>query len=148
MAEQLGNLGYKVALWDLAPGMSTLERVILSEMQEVCTPTMLEDFSLDGIEIFSSALDKILRDYRADNLRHDRIVANGYNRSIGRHDAYLELFQGLNGYELYVFGQDQAIPEAQSEHKPVLDATRKLKPENLEELDRLARNLTGGIYGE
>lgn len=147
VAEQLAGLGYDVALWDLAPGMSILERSILAEMAEVVSPVMLEDFSLDGIEIFTGELERIRRDYRTALLQHRRIVANGFNRSIGRHRAYLEQFRRLNGFELYVFAQDQAVPEAQAEHRPILGASRKLKHENLAELERLGHDLIGETNG-
>jgi cellulose biosynthesis protein BcsQ len=143
VTEQLAGLGYDVALWDLAPGMSMLERAILAQMAEVISPVMLEDFSLDGIEIFTTELERIRRDYMAAELRHTRIVANGFNRSIGRHIAYLEQFRKLNGFQLYTFAQDQAVPEAQAEHRLILEATRKLKSENLTELERLGRDLIG-----
>jgi len=141
--EQLANLGYDVALWDLAPGMSTLERSILAQMAEVISPVMLEDFSLDGIEIFTSELERIRKDYMAAELRHRKIVANGYNRSFGRHRAYLDQFRKLNGFELYTFAQDPAVPEVQAEHRLILEGTRKLKSENLIELERLGRDLVG-----
>lgn len=143
VSEQLAGLDYEVALWDLAPGMSTLERAILAQMVEVVSPVMLEDFSLDGIEIFTTELERIRRDYMAAELRHKRIVANGYNRSIGRHIAYLEQFRKLNGFKLYTFAQDQAVPEAQAEHRLILEGTRKLKGENLIELERLGHDLVG-----
>jgi hypothetical protein len=49
----------------------------------------------------------------------------------------------LNGFQLYTFAQDQAVPEAQAEHRLILEATRKLKSENLTELERLGRDLIG-----
>ncbi len=143
VVEQLGTNGYEVALWDLAPGMSTLERSILAQMGEVVSPVMLEDFSLDGIEIFTSELEKIRRDYLSPELHHRKIVVNGFNRSIGRHAAYLEQFRRLNGFKLYRFAQDQAVPEAQAEHKLILEGSRKMKRENLSELERLGMDLVG-----
>jgi len=55
--------------------MSTLERSILSAMDEVVTPLTPEYFSLDGIDSFSKELSQINKSYRK-KIQHKKIVVN------------------------------------------------------------------------
>ena len=57
--KDLEDLGFEYAVYDLSPGMSLLEKRILSSVDEVITPLTPEYFSLDGIEIFNNDLKEI-----------------------------------------------------------------------------------------
>ena len=108
---ELEGLGYELAIFDLGPGMSILERCAILAMDEVITPLTPEFLSWDGIEIFTDSLQRINRAYRKD-VKHRRIVANMVNRSFRRHGVYYERFEGL-GFELFTVPQDAKIAEAQ-----------------------------------
>lgn len=117
LCKVLEALGYDYAVFDLSPGMSLLEKNIISAMDEVITPLTPEYFSLDGIEIFNHELQKINENY-SRTVQHKRIVLNMVNRSFAQHNIMLEKMQKLN-YKLYTIAQDRKIADLQTENKSI-----------------------------
>ena len=80
---QLAALGFDVAIFDLSPGVSRLEKCIILAMDEVVSPVTPENFSMDGLEILTAELEKVNRNYRRHVL-HRRLVLNNLNRGFSR----------------------------------------------------------------
>ncbi len=59
LVEELSSLGFYLAIFDLSPGMSPLEKSVLLAMDEVLLPLTPEYFSVDGITIFNSELRRL-----------------------------------------------------------------------------------------
>jgi chromosome partitioning protein len=119
LTNAIEKLGFNIAIFDLSPGMSLLEKRILMSMDEVITPLTPEYFSLDGIEIFSNELKKIKKDYRSQ-VKHEKIVVNNINQSFKRHKLYYEAFLKLN-YQIFTVVQDSKIAECQIKHKSIFE---------------------------
>lgn len=140
LCSELEKMGFEVAVFDLGPGMSLLEKYVILAMDEVVTPLTPEFFSLDGIQIFSNELAKINKDYRKV-VQHRRIVANCVNRSFRRHMAIYEQFEKLD-YELFTIGQDSKIAECQLYHQSIFDYDPGNKV--IPEIEKLATAISGG----
>lgn len=117
LCEELEASGYELAIFDLSPGLRLLEKYVILAMDEVITPLTPEFFSIDGIEIFTTALDQINRDYRR-NVRHRMIVANQVNRSFRRHRFIRDKFSTLE-HEMFTIPQDSKLAEAQLAHETI-----------------------------
>ena len=117
LCETLAASGYELAIFDLSPGLRLLEKYVILAMDEVITPVTPEYFSLDGIEIFNTALDHINRDYRR-NVQHRVIVANQVNRSFRRHRFIRDKFATLEK-EMFTIPQDSKLAEAQLAHETI-----------------------------
>ena len=119
LCNELEKLSFKVAIFDLSPGMSRLEKCVLLAMDEVITPLTPEFFSIDGISIFNNELKKINKAYRR-NVQHKKVVANNINRSFKRHNVYYKQFRKLD-YDLFTIGQDSKLAEAQIYNQSIFD---------------------------
>lgn len=137
--EALADLGFDVAIYDLSPGLSQLERSIIMACDEVVIPVLGEFFSIDGIETAALEIQDINRSYKKD-VRSSRLVVNSLNRSFRRHRETFERFKQLD-FEVFAVAQDAKIAEAQFMHQPlaVYWPTSKAIPE----LERLTAAITG-----
>lgn len=113
----LADSGYQLAIFDLSPGLRLLEKYVLLALDEVITPVTPEFFSIDGIDIFSTALEQINKDYRRD-VKHRVIVANQVNRSFRRHRLIKDKFASLD-QEMFTIPQDSKLAEAQLAHETI-----------------------------
>ena len=132
--------GFEVALFDMGPGISNLEKQILGLCGEVIAVAALEYFSIDGLEIFEVEVDKVRRQFRSE-LVADKVVANRVNRSYSLHEAYQKEFDALR-YELYVIGQSTSISDAIPRHVVLAEYDRR-NPYN-KVYRRLAEDLLSG----
>lgn len=136
LVEGLSN--YDVAIFDLSPGMSQLERSVLMAVDEVIVPIMADVFSLDGLETFASEIKKIERGFRK-TVQHRRLIVNGLNRTIKQHnEIHAEALKTT--YETFTVAQDPVFRKAQAAHIPAqeLDGSDRMKQETKAEIDRLA----------
>ena len=117
LCENLNGLGTDVLVFDLSPGLGSLEKMVLKSVDEVIVPVTAEYFSLDGIQVVKSALEDINQRHRV-SVRHSRIVANMVNRSFRRHRDIHEIFAEMD-YELFTVPQDSKVAEAQLDHQTV-----------------------------
>lgn len=132
---ELEKLGFEVAIFDLSPGMSKLEKCVLLAMDEVITPLTPEFFSIDGISIFNNELKKINKAYRK-NVKHKKIIANSINRSFKRHNVYYNQFKALD-YELFTVPQDAKLAEAQIYNQSIFDYFPESK--TIPEIEKIAK---------
>ena len=78
---KLEKAGYEVAVFDLSPGISNLEKSILTVMDEVIGVAAAEYFSVDGLEVFTHELEKLRKDRRATFISN-KLVVNRVNKSL------------------------------------------------------------------
>lgn len=133
LCEALGALGYELIIFDLSPGMSQLERAVISACDEAIVPVNAEFFSIDGIETFSNELQKLNKNYRRE-VKHNKLVCNALNLSFSRHREIYKEFQSLN-YELFTIPQDARLAECQLLHKSIFEYAPESK--SIPELERL-----------
>jgi ATPases involved in chromosome partitioning len=137
LCRELDGLGFTVCIFDMGPGMSRLEKRILSACDEVVTPLTPEYFSIDGVQIFRSELEKIERQYRK-KIKHNKIVVNNLNQRFRRHIDYMEAFRELE-YSLFLVHQDAKLAEAQMFHKSIF--TYNPRSRTVSEIESLTRGL-------
>ena len=137
LTEELEKQDFEIAIFDLSPGMSQLERTVIGSVDVVITPLTPEYFSLDGIEIFSNELKKLNKSLRK-NVRHNKIVCNGLNKSFSRHTEIYKTFEDLE-YTLFTIPQDSKIAESQLVHKSIFEYHPESR--SIPELQRLSRAL-------
>ncbi len=140
LVQELSSLGIDMAIFDLSPGMSRLEKSVLLAMDEVVVPLTPEYFSVDGITIFNNELRKLNKNFRR-SVRFDRIVCNAINHSFRRHREFVAALEDLD-YELYLVPQDARLAESQIRHQSASEYDRRTKA--IPELQRLADAL---VYG-
>jgi len=137
LLESIKALNYDYCIFDLSPGISNLEKSILSNVNEVVGVLSAEFFSLDGLEIFENELNKLRKDRRA-TFTADKIIINRVNKAYTLHKSYLTEIEKLK-YMTFTIGQNTAISDSVPAHLSLLDfdSTNKYIPE----LQRIAEVL-------
>jgi cellulose biosynthesis protein BcsQ len=130
----LEELGIEIAIFDLSPGMSNLEKMVLSAMDEVIGVSAAEYFSFDGLEIYENELEKLRQRHRAQFIAN-KLVINRMNRSYSLHKAYEEQFNTLT-YDLFRIGQSTGISDCVPAHQSLFEFDPGNR--NGSELQRLA----------
>lgn len=115
--EILEGMGFELAIYDLSPGLSMLEKCVLLSCDEVITPVLGEYFSIDGVQTVNRELQSINKAYRKQVV-HRKLVINAINRSFRRHRESLEQYMVLD-FDLFTIGQDSKIAESQFAHMPL-----------------------------
>jgi cellulose biosynthesis protein BcsQ len=135
LMEKLKDEGYEVAIFDLSPGISNLEKSILSCMDEVVGVAAAEYFSVDGLEIFNYEIEKLRKDRRA-RFVSNKLIVNRVNKSYALHTGYQDQFDKLE-YEIFTVGQSTGISDCVPFHQSVFEYDSKNK--NIKEFQRLAQ---------
>lgn len=115
----LEEWGAEVVLTDLSPGMSLLEKYILSVQDEVIPVMLPEIFSYEGIEIFSHEIEKVRNGFDSA-IRFEKIIVNMLNKRYGQHQDIYEEMQKKD-YEIYLIPQHKSITDAQASHKTIFE---------------------------
>lgn len=139
LTRDLSDQGFEYAIFDLSPGMSLLEMNVIASMDEVITPLTPEFFSLDGIDIFTTHLKRINKDFEK-NVKHKKIVINNMNHSFRRHNKVFDAIQ-KKGYAVYTIPQDSKIAEVQAVNESIYSYPSS---KTIPEFDRLTDALIGG----
>ena len=107
---------YDHIIMDLSPGLGMLERYGLIASDEVITPMTSEVFSLDGLEIFITELQKLRKNLRS-NVKHDKIIINSFDTRIKQHrDIYAAAVESGN-YKVYLIPVDPVFRKSQEAGK-------------------------------
>ena len=141
LAKDLEVLGFDYAIYDLSPGMSLLEKRILSAVNEVITPLTPEYFSLDGIEIFNNDLKEINEDYGV-SIAHEKIVINNVNKTFGTHKAIMDKMSKFD-YDFFVVRQDRKIADSIGVNQSIYEFFPSSK--TIPEIDKIANAITIGV---
>jgi len=137
LLDQVKALNYDYCIFDLSPGISNLEKSILSNVNEVVGVLSAEFFSLDGLEIFENELNKLRKDRRA-TFTADKIIINRVNKAYTLHKSYLTEIEKLK-YTTFTIGQNTAISDSVPAHLSLLDFDSSNK--YIPELQRIAEVL-------
>ena len=138
--DELEKMGFDICIYDLSPTMGLFEERVLMSLDEVIVPLLPEYFSIDGVEVFSSELAKVNKNYRS-NVRFEKIACNMINKSFRRHTVYTEQLMSMD-YDIYPISQDSKLAEAQMVGETIFEyaPTSRAVPE--------IRNLSTALMGE
>ena len=137
LLDGIEKMGYDVVLFDLSPGMSLLEKSIISIMDEVVHVIAAEFFSLDGIELAEHNLDKIRKKMRGQFVAN-KMVVNRLNKTYSSHRGILNQLNKLT-YETFVIGQSTGVSDAVLNRRSLSEYDEENK--NLPEYNRLVKSL-------
>ncbi|NNM55139.1 MAG: ParA family protein [Spirochaetales bacterium] len=118
------ELGFDFVVFDMSPGMATLERMLVRNCDEVVGIVKAEYFSFDGIETYEAEIRKLREDFDAVFVA-DKLVLNQVNKGFGIHNAYAEKL-ATTKYTLFSIGQSTKVAEAQVHHQTL----REFDPKN------------------
>lgn len=141
LSDQLLNLGYDFVIYDLEPGISILEKYILTFVDEIVPVVAAEYFSADGVEIFEHELERLRVDRKAQFIA-TRMVINRVNDSYVLHKAYWKILYNRH-YQIFTIHQNTGISDCVPEHTTVFEYDPKNR--NLAVLESLAAELSSLI---
>lgn len=126
LKKELGKMGFDYIIYDLSPSFGDLEQAVLMGADEVITPILPEPFSVDGVEIFVSELNRFRRQKRA-KVDFSRVIVNNVNLSLGIHRKNLNDIQTAvaGKMDIMVVPQDTSLKNAQGDCKSIYEYTRK-----------------------
>ena len=138
--DELEKMGFDICIYDLSPTMGLFEERVLMSLDEVIVPLLPEYFSIDGVEVFSSELAKVNKNYRS-NVKFGKIACNMINKSFRRHTVYTEQLMSMD-YDIYPISQDSKLAESQMVGETIFEysPTSRAVPE--------IRNLSTALMGE
>jgi chromosome partitioning protein len=110
---------FDFVLFDLGPGISNLEKSILSLMDEIIGVIAAEYFSIDGLEIFENELAKLKKNRRAAFI-HNKLIVNKIDSRYSLHKEYLKNVSTLN-YEIFQISQNTHISSCLPFHKSIFE---------------------------
>lgn len=131
---------------DTSPALGAIERSCFAASDEVVPVLQLNQFSVDGLSIFTTNLAKIRKDMRlADKPALTKIILNGYDARIAQQNDNLEKFKAMKsaGIEMFILPTDQAYSKAQKiKVAPQEVAATNAKKETLDMLAQIAASLS------
>ena len=143
IAESLSSM-YDFCVIDTSPACGPIERSCFYASDEIIPVLKLEQFSVDGLEIFMNNLNEAKRKQRlADKPSVKAIVLNAKDARIAQQNDNLRIFESMEGRaSVFVFPSDTAFGKAQKLHREV-GSIPGVKRETMERL----RGLAGYIEG-
>ena len=146
IANALEELRADYAILDLGPGLGNIETAALVATDEVVLVMTPEEFSLDGIEIWTQRAERIAKGLRK-RLAYQRVVVNGLNRRIRQmREIHADAIKRLR--HVTTIGQDAVFRKAQAAHVPAQEySAEPMRAENRRALGALAGGLINGTIG-
>ena len=138
LREGIEQIGFDFVVLDLGPGISMLEKAMLSVVDEIVPVVVAESFSVDGLEIFRNELEKLRQDRHA-SFTAERLVINRVNRSYSLHIAYRDQLAKLD-YRIYEIGQSTGISDCVPAHQSLFEFDPGNR--NTSEFQRLAQEIS------
>ena len=143
LLKDLAAIGYKYCVLDTPPEMGSYIGAILANVNEVITPILPANFSINGIKIFIETVDKAKKEN--PGLRFDKIILNNYNRSKAKDIYFLENLPAFfSTFKIYNVPTSTKWDLAQSAHKP-LYRPQEQTPRGLEGTTQELSRLTDDI---
>ncbi|MCQ2387840.1 MAG: ParA family protein [Clostridia bacterium] len=134
---------YEYCLIDLSPSYGNFERSCYLASDEILPVLLLDDFSIDGLKIFSNHLQETKKKWRIgnDKMQFHNIVLNKMNKTKSVSKLVLKNFESKYTQEnLFVIPQDPNFEKAQLLRAFIQDVDGT-KAETLQEIKRLAGTL-------
>ena len=123
---------------DTSPALGAIERSCFAASDEVVPVLQLNQFSVDGLTIFTNNLGQIKKDMRlGDKPTLSKIVLNGYDARIAQQNDNLAKFKSMNmsGVQFFTLPTDQAFSKSQKiKVAPQDQAATNTKKETLDVL--------------
>lgn len=133
---------FDYCLIDLSPSFNNFERACYIASDEIIPVLLLDDFSIDGLEIFNTHLQETKKKWHISNdkMKSSKVILNKMNRQKSICKTLLKAFENkYNPDNLYVIPQDPNFEKAQIIKKFIQDVDGT-KPETLQEIKRIANN--------
>jgi len=131
---------------DTSPALGSIERSCFAAADEVIPVLQLNQFSVDGLSIFTSNLTKIRKEMRlGDRPALTKIVLNGYDARISQQNDNLEKFKSMksDSVELFILPIDQAYSKAQKFRVAPQDfPVTGIKRDTVENLSKIALSIS------
>lgn len=131
---------------DTSPALGAIERACFAASDEVVPVLQLNQFSVDGLSIFTTNLAKARKSMRlGDKPTLSKIVLNGYDARISQQNDNLKKFKEMNAANvaLFILPTDQAYSKAQKiKVAPQESAVTNVKKETLDMLTEIAAKLS------
>ena len=141
MLDRLSALKYDFAILDLSPSFGLFERNAVIACDEVITPIIPVNFSVEGLAIFADNIATARKSLRTARPQYKRIVINAIDNRLEQHAEYIEQVTGqMSDFYIYKIRVDPVFPKAQTK-KLVIQQMSAAKRETLEEINRLANDL-------
>ena len=131
---------------DTSPALGAIERSCFAASDEVVPVLQLNQFSVDGLTIFTNNLGQIKKDMRlGEKPVLSKIVLNGYDARISQQNDNLAKFKSMNmsGVQFFILPTDQAFSKSQKiKVSPQDQAATNTKKETLDVLKTIANALS------
>lgn len=131
---------------DTSPALGAIERSCFAASDEIIPVLQLNQFSVDGLSIFTENLAKARKDMRlGDKPALTKIILNAYDARIAQQNDNLKNFQTRNtdNIMLFILPTDQAYSKAQKIRAPVHEiASTSVKKETLAVLSVIANKIS------
>jgi chromosome partitioning protein len=134
---------FEYCLIDLSPSYGNFERACYLSSDEIIPVLLLDDFSIDGLEIFTNHLEETKKRWRisGDKMQFNKIVLNKMNKTKTVSKKILSSFESKYIKNcLFVIPQDPNFEKAQL-LKAFIQDVDGTKAETLQELKRLSKAL-------
>jgi cellulose biosynthesis protein BcsQ len=119
LVHEIEGLGYVYAIFDLSPGISSLERSVLAQVDEIIGVVKAEYFSFDGLEVFKGEIERLRAEYRV-NPASSRLVVNMISERITLHETYRSRLRALD-FELFDVHNSVRVAETPTLHLAVAE---------------------------
>jgi chromosome partitioning protein len=139
LAEAEG-LGYQFCVLDLSPALGPWEWECLAAADEIVTPIQADRLSADGLAVFAHYLKNFRQNRVSGRPVYKKILLNALDRRIAQHREMREKLRENQVFSVYVYPVEPAFRKCQAAGI-FLQSYKKPKPETLEELGRLARDI-------
>jgi len=131
---------------DTSPSLGAIERSCFAASDEVIPVLQLNQFSVDGLSIFTTNLAAARKNMRlGDKPELKIIILNGYDARIAQQNDNLKKFteSKAQNIELFILPTDQAYSKAQKiKVQPQEVAVTNAKKETLDTLTKIAEKIT------
>ena len=134
---------YDFCIIDTSPACGPIERSCFYASDEIIPVLKLEQFSVDGLEIFMNNLAEEKRKQRLTAKPEVRaIVLNAKDARIAQQNDNLKIFEGMarENVSVFVFPSDTAFGKAQKLHREV-SSIPNVKKETMARMADLARHI-------
>jgi len=119
LVRDIEGLGYAYAVFDLSPGISSLERSVLAQVDEIIGVVKAEYFSFDGLEVFKSEIERLRSEYRV-NPSSSRLVVNMISERLTLHEAYRDRLRAME-YTLFDIHSSVRVAETPTLHLAIAE---------------------------
>jgi len=138
---------YDFCIIDSSPSNSDLERTIYIASDEVIPVLQLNQFSVEGLEIFINTINEIKSDMDCENPVIKALILNSKDLRIGYQNSTLELFESNNSkFKLFVIPVDQGFNKAQQNNISIHEV-EGVKKDTLEALKNIAGFIAEDLRG-